>query len=382
MKVAIVHDYLREYGGAERVVEVLMEMFPEADVFTAYFRPEKFQFGEQEERIKTSVIQKLPFLWRRPNWLERKGYWRLVRLINGYGFVLPVVFRSFDLSSYDLVISSSAYCGHRIKRFDGQHHICYCHTPSRMLWDSPPLPRLTIKQRVWARFFDELRRWDERYGRQVETFIANSLNVQKRIMRSYGKTSHVVYPPVDLRERVPDFVPSDRPDEGYYLVVSRLDELKHVDIIIRTFNRLRLPLVIVGTGVRDGELMAIAGPTVSFTGFATDEDLCNYYDRCKALVIAAEDEDFGITAVEGQLFGKAVIAPAQGGFLETVIDGQTGVLFDPLDETSLEAAIKRYERMRFDPEKIKANAARFSRKRFIEGMKAVIDKVVLDPEQG
>lgn len=378
MKVALVHDYLREYGGAERVFEVLMEMFPEADVFTSYFRPEKFQFGEQEKRIKTSVIQKLPFLWQRPNWFERQGHWRVVRLINGYAFVLPVVFRSFDLSSYDLVISSSAYCAHRIKRVDGQRHICYCHTPSRMLWDSPPLPRLTIKQRMWARFFDALRRWDERYGRQVDTFIANSFNVEKRIMRSYGKDSHVVYPAVDLRERVPDFVPSDRPDEGYYLVVSRLDELKHVDIIIRTFNRLRLPLVIVGTGACDDQLMAIAGPTVSFAGFATDEELCNYYDRCKAFVIAAEDEDFGITAVEAQLFGKAVIAPAQGGFVETVIDGETGVLFDPLDEASLAAAIARYEGMTFDPNKIKANAARFSRKTFIEGIRSVIDEVLLN----
>jgi glycosyltransferase involved in cell wall biosynthesis len=254
-------------------------------------------------------------------------------------------------------------------------HVCYCHTPPRFLWQySERYEGSSIKGRVWKRFVELLRRWDRRAVQRVDHFIANSENVRRRIKRFYDREAAVVYPQVDLLERVRDFEPSGE-NGGYYLVVSRLDEMKRVEVIVEAFNTSGKPLVIVGTGKLDARMLASANKNISFTGFLTDRELCLYYDRCEALVIAAIDEDFGITAVEAQLFGKPVIAPAEGGFLETVVDGETGVLYEMDGPPSIVKAVERARMIQFDTNRIKENAARFSKAAFIQGISTELARI-------
>ena len=372
MKIAIVHDYLREYGGAERVLEVLAEMFPEATIFTGYYRREKFaQSSLRLREIKTLPIQRVPLLWDRPNVLDRLRPLKLGRYASAWILALPSMFVRLDLSSYDLVISSTSYSAHHV--MTRGVHIAYCHTPSKLLWQEDP----NRTPGRLSRLLNRLRAKDLRAAQRVTGFIANSENVRGRIRDHYGRESAVVYPPVDLLERVPDFRLSGKA-EDFYLVVSRLDNFKRVDVIIDAFGHIDKKVVIVGTGSLDDELRRRSGANVRFMGFVDDKELCDLYDRCTALIAAAEDEDFGITAVEAQLFGKPVIASRQGGFLETVIDGETGVLFDPITPESLIEAIERLERTEFDPAVIRANTARFSRQRFEEGIRDELAKFGLE----
>ncbi|MEO6655587.1 MAG: glycosyltransferase [Pyrinomonadaceae bacterium] len=369
MKVALVHDYLREYGGAERVLEVLMEMFPDAPVFTSYHDPEKFPFTYQNTTINSSFIQKFPVMWQRPNFIENlKFFWRVNRLVNFYIYLLPFAFRLFDLRGFDLIISSSSYCASGVVTSERQTHICYCHTPPRFLWQP-----MNYQRSFLARCIEGiLRRRDYVSAGKVDLFIANSQTVQNRIKMFYDRDSTVVYPPVDLLDRVAQISPEASLRKEYYLVVSRLQDHKHVQTIVEAFTRLGFPLVIAGTGPEWQNLRAISGRNITFVGFASDEQLSGYYSACKALIIAAEDEDFGMTAVEAQFFGKGVIAPRQGGFVETIIEGETGVFFDTIDVESLCKAIEEFEDLSLNPATIRQNAARFSKQVFKERLAEII----------
>ena len=216
---------------------------------------------------------------------------------------------------------------------------------------------------------------DYKSAQKVDYFVANSKTVQQRIKDFYHRESVVIYPPVDLLERVSyDF--RNQKIGDYYLVVSRLEKLKHIDIIVEAFTKIGFPLVVVGTGIESDYLQSLAGNSIKFAGFATDEEICRYYSECKAFIVAAEDEDFGITAVEAQLFGKGVIAPRQGGFLETIIDGETGLFFDRIEVQSLIEAVLKFEKMTFNPATIRKNAQRFSKKKFMNSLNEMVQKSV------
>ncbi len=376
MRIAIVHDYLREMGGAERVLVVLKEMLPHADVVVSYIDNDKTFSGLRLNELRTSVVQRLSFLWKRPSFVDRFVPARLARSVNAWVFFLPLVFRSIDVRGYDLIISSTAYCAHHVRKRKGQLHVCYCHTPPRFIWQFPERPELRgIRRAVWRGYVEWLRKRDLRAMQNVDHLIANSETVRERIRTYYERDSAVVYPPVDLLERT-GYIPGTVSDSGsYYLVVSRLDPLKRVEAIVEAFNRLRLPIVIVGTGTMDDRLRDIAGPNVTFTGFVNDDELCRYYDGAKALVIAAQDEDFGITAVEAQLFGKPVIAANEGGFRETVDDSETGILFEMTGADSIVRAVERFNEHAFDPEKVKRSGARFSRAAFISAFRREFSKL-------
>jgi glycosyltransferase involved in cell wall biosynthesis len=375
MRIAIVHDYLREMGGAERVLAVMKEMFPEADVIVSYIDNAKEFSGLEAKDVHTSVVQRLGFLWKRPSFVDRFLPSRLARSVSGWVFLLPLFFRTMDMSAYDVIVSSTAYCSHHVRKRRGQLHVCYCHTPPRFLWQFPVRPELHgLRRAVWGRYIRWFRRLDLRAASKVDHFIANSETVRERIRDYYGRESNVVYPPVDLLERT-GYIPGTETNGEYYLVVSRLDPLKRVGPIVEAFNKLGLPLVVVGTGTEDGLLHAMAGPNVTFTGFVSDDGLCRYYDGARAVVIAAQDEDFGITAVEAQVFGKPVIAANEGGFRETVIDGETGVLFDMTSAESIIRAVERFEDLAFDRETIKRNGARFSKQAFISAFASELRKL-------
>lgn len=367
MRIAIVHDYLREMGGAERVLTILQEMFPQADIITSYIDRDK-SFGDMRtEKVRTTFVRRLHLLWKRPGILDRLGWERLARSANAWVFLLPWLFRRIDTRDYDLVISSSAFCSHHVRKRRGQVHVCYCHTPPRFLWQFPDRPELTgTRLAIWRRYIRLVRKMDLAAASKVDSFIANSETVRERIREFYNRDSVVVYPPVDLLDRT-RFIPAVACDDGYYLVVSRLDRLKRVEEIVGAFNEIGLPLIVVGTGTIDDRLLEMAGPNITFTGFVTDRELCRYYERAKALVVAAVDEDFGMTAAEAQLFGKPVIAANEGGFRESVIDGETGILFDMTGTSSIIEAIERFAVCTFDAGKIKKNAERFSRRAFVYG---------------
>jgi glycosyltransferase involved in cell wall biosynthesis len=375
MKIAIVHDYLREMGGAERVLAVIKEMFPHADVVVSYVNTEKKFSGIDADEVRTSVVQRLSFLWRRPSVIDRFAPARLATSLNAWVFFLPLVFRSMDVRGYDVVISSTAYCAHHVRKRRGQLHVCYCHTPPRFIWQFPERPELRgIRRAIWKRYIQLARKLDLRAAEKVDLFVANSETVRGRIRKVYKRDSKVVYPPVDLLERT-GYVLGAEGHDGYYLVVSRLDPLKRVEPIVEAFNRIGYPLMIVGTGTLDEKLAAMASTNVTFTGFVTDDELCGYYDGARAVVVAAQDEDLGMTAVEAQLFGKPVIAANEGGFRETVIDGETGILFEMTGAESIVKAVERLASYNFDPEKIKRNAARFSKGAFVSGLHAELAKV-------
>ena len=378
MRVAIVHDYLREMGGAERVLAVIKEMFPHADVIVSYINKEKEFSGIDTDNIRTSVVQHLSFLWKRPSVIDRHAPGRLARSVNGWVFLLPLVFRSIDVRGYDVVISSTAYCAHHVRKRSGQLHVCYCHTPPRFIWQFPERPELYgIRRAIWDRYIKWVRKLELSAARNVHHFIANSETVRERIRTFYDRDAAVVYPPADLLERS-GYVPNAVSDDGYYLVVSRLDPLKRVGPIVEAFNTLGYPLVVVGTGTMDDQLAALAGPNVTFTGFVTDAELCRYYEGAKAVVIAAQDEDFGITAVEAQRFGKPVIAANEGGFRETVIDGETGILFEMTGADAIVRAVERFRDHNFDPERIKANGDRFSKTAFVSAFTAEVQKLGIE----
>ncbi len=342
MKLAIVHDYLNQYGGAERVLEKLHELFPEAPVYTSIFDPRSMPEGYRRWDIRTSFMQRLP------------GVMSHHQLFLPF---YPLAFEGFDLSEYEVVISnSSAWC-------KGVHtppttlHMCYCLTPMRWVWNYREyvqrerfgkLTRLTLPMMMnW------LRLWDRVSADGVDQFATISRTVAARVGKYYRRDSVIIYPPVDTGS----FQLSDT-HEDYFLVVSRLIPYKRIDLVVESFNRLGLPLVIIGDGRDRAALQAKAKSNIRFLGKVSDEEARRYYSRCKAFLFPGE-EDFGITPVEAQASGRPVIAYAGGGALDTVIDGVTGKLFYPQTAEALADAVASFDDTRFDPATIRRNSERF-----------------------
>lgn len=347
MKVALVHDYLWEYGGAERVLEVLHEMYPEAPVYTSFFFRDKMPERFANWDIRVSFLQKIP------------GH-RLFR--KALIYLLPHAFEAFDLREYDLVISSASFAAKGIIPQPGALHICYCHTPPRFVWGLPSRIRRNRFLMIVLALPDLwLRLWDYAAAHRVTKFVANSQNVQARIRRFYGMDSKVIYPPIELQGYLPQLVEQK---EEYYLVVSRLAKLKNIDLIIRSCIRQNRKLKVVGVGDQMKYLKSISTSAIEFLGYVDDEELKMLYARARGLIIAQADEDFGMTAIEAHWCGCPVLAYRGGGYTESVEEGVSGMFFDELDEDYLDAAIHQFEAMKFDMQKLRDSASKFSKVRF------------------
>ena len=336
-KIAIVHDYLKEYGGAERVVETLLEIWPNADIYTSVFLPE--YAGPHRTRIEkwkvhTSVLQYVPFK---------------AKLISMFRFVAPLVFKSFNLSDYDVVITSTAgtYTSPNFVKIGKKTKlICYCHTPPRYLYGYPVANDWTTNW--WRRillvmgkipmYF--LKKLDFKASQLPDYFIANSKEVAGRIKKFYKRDAIVIYPPVEIPNLAKGKVTKD-----YYLAGGRLARAKRTDLAIKVCNKLRLPLKVFGRGFGGyaGYLKSIFGPTIEFLGEATEEQKWELYQNAKAYIYPSEKEDFGIQPVEAMAAGTPVIAYRSGGTQESVIDGKTGVFFNELTVESLSKAIKHFD---------------------------------------
>lgn len=371
MKIALVHDYLKEYGGAERVVEALHEIWPEAPLYTSFV--DKEGMGSFWERfkdwdIRTSFAQKIP------------GF---AKFASPLRFLIPWIWESFNFDEYDLVISSAgSYITKGILTRADAAHICYCHTPPRALWGLPTASNW--KNNFFGRILvpimtHNLRQYDFLASQRVDFFIANSENTRERIKKFYKRDAEVIYPPVP-----PSPTPSAELRRGkgdYYLAVGRLSREKRIDLVIEVCKKLKFPLKIVGTGIEEESLKKISGETVEFLGKISDEELSKVYAGAKALIFTAEEEDFGIVPVEAMAHGRPVIAIRQGGVKETVVDGKTGLFFDPPKagafgraSESLEKAIKKFEKMKFSADECRKQAEKFSKARFKREIKEFVDQ--------
>ncbi len=368
MRVAIVHDYLKEYGGAERVVEALHGIFPEAPIYTAYF--DLKGLGPHAMRLKNWDI--------RTSWLQKMP--GAGTLLSPLRIFAPKIFESFDLSEYDVVISSSAiYYAQAVKTKPSTLHIAYIHTPPRYLYNLAT--SFNYKKRWWTRIGAAvanhvLRIIDFEINQKPDILVANSENVQARIKKFYRREAVVIYPPVEVDSRQ---TTDNRQKKDYYLSLSRLWKGKGVDIAVKACTKLDLPLKVVGSGPERGSLKKEAGKHIEFLGHVSDEERIKLYSEAKALIVASEDEDFGITVVEAQALGTPVIALKSGGYLETVVEGKTGEFFEKgdSDQVTVDSLIKVLEK--FDPKKYDAEdcinqAEKFSEKVFRENILELIQK--------
>jgi glycosyltransferase involved in cell wall biosynthesis len=357
LKVALVHDYLNQYGGAERVLEELHALFPSAPVYTSMYWPEKMSPTIRGLDVRTSFMQRLPLVTR-----------------NHQPFLLlyPLAFESFDLSGYDVVISNSSAFSKGVVTPPGTLHICYCLTPMRWVWNYHAYverERLGIAARlVLPAAISQLRSWDVASAQNVDRFLAISRTVAGRIRKYYRRDATVIYPPVncDAFQLPPARV------EDYYLVVSRLIPYKRIDLAVDAFTRLGMRLKIVGSGGRDlPALRARASRNVEFVGRVSDAELKQLYAGSRGLVFPGE-EDFGIAPLEANASGRPVIAFAAGGALDTVLDGRTGVLFERQEVDCLVAAVRRAEQIAWEPDKLRAHARQFDRQVFREQLRQFV----------
>ncbi len=363
-RVALVHDWLTGMRGGEKVLEVLCELFPQADLYTLLHVPAKVSRTIESHRILTSSLQRIPGI--------SAFYRHLLPL-------MPWAMETFDFSAYDLLISTSHCVAKAAKPRAGARHVSYCHTPMRYIWDQydsyfgPGRASLPVRlvMQVLRPF---LQKWDLATLPRVHEFIANSENVSERIKRIYWRNSVVIYPPVDYEfyskdVRSPTSDVGRRTSDGFYLIVSALAPYKNVDVALEAFRRLGKRLVIIGEGQESQKLKHSAGPHIEFLGWRANEELRSYYQSARALVFPGE-EDFGIVPVEAMAAGCPVIALGKGGALETVIEGKTGVFFETPTPESLTNAIRRFETMRFDPGAISKHANMFSRARCREALRS------------
>lgn len=348
-KIALVFDWMTNPGGAEKVNLMLHKMFPEAPIFTSIFNKDKLR-GFEKAAIKTSFIQNLPFA---------KTKHQL------YLGLMPYAYELFDLSSYDIVISSSHACAKGIITKPETLHICYCHTPMRYAWDNwhefiqqykiNPLVKNFGKKRI-----HKIRMWDRLSAERVDYFIANSSTTKKRISKYYNKPSTIINPMI----RVNNYKIAEK-TKGYFLAVGRLAPYKKFDLIVETFNQIGLPLKIVGTGIMEDDLRKQAKGNIEFLGYVDEQRLQTLYSEAEALIFP-QLEDFGITPLESMASGRPVIAFEQGGALDTVIDGETGLFFKKQNSMHLKSAIEEYQKQKkhFNSEKIRKHAEKFDEHEF------------------
>lgn len=365
MKVAIAHDYLREYGGAERVLEALLEIFPDAPLYTAYYNPKSLGPNNarfKDRKIITSWFQKFPFA---------------EKLLPPFRLFAPLMFESFDFSDYDVVISSSsaAYLAKSLLTKPHTLHISYIHTPPRFLYGYAT--SFNYKKNPFVRIFAEisnhfLRLVDYQVSQRPDILVANSENIRERIHKFYHRDSQVIYPPVDLSE----FSPTPK-KQDYFLAINRLVRGKGTEVIVAAASQTGIPLKVAGTGPELETLKSQSSKNITFLGWVSDEQRVELIQNAKALILAAEDEDFGITSIEAQAAGTPVIAPRSGGFKETVLDGKTGILYGReglVQVKDLKTAIENFDKHQFDATACRRNAEKFSKEVFKKKILSLVEK--------
>lgn len=331
MKIAIVYDWIDKWGGVERVLLTLHEIFPDADFYTSYYDSKEAPWAKNF-KIKTSFIQRLP------NFIKRNR----VLSLPFYTFA----FESFNFTEYDLVISVSSSFAKSVITKPGTRHICYLLTPTRYFWWD------TYR---WTQpFLKYYREWDKVAAQRPDKIISISKTVQKRCKKYYGRESEVIYPPFDsaywsrIKSQIPHFAKASRgkPNSKFYLVVSRLEPYKKVDLAIKVFNKLPLDnLIIVGKGTQESKLKRLAAHNIIFMKDLTDTELAQLYSSAKALIMPQE-EDFGYIALEAQLFGCPIIAFHKGGATETIIEGKSGIFFEKQTEKDIVEAVQRCDKIK------------------------------------
>lgn len=373
MKAALVYDRVNKWGGAERVLLQLQKLFPNAPLYTSVYNPQAAPWAKKFV-VKPSFLQKITYAHSSHEILAP---------------FMPIAFESFSFEQYDLVISITSEAAKGIITKPSTIHICYCLTPTRYLWSGydeyfkDKIFRLLSKPVVAY-----LQKWDKIAVQRPDAYIAISKEVQKRIKKYYKRDSVVIYPPVSISH--PEFISGSRmqqkekkmqklvqhdKNKDYFLVVSRLVTYKRIDIAILACNKLKIPLKIIGSGSSELYLKSISGSTIEFLGNLTDTDLVRYYKNCQALIFPGI-EDFGLTVLEAQSFGKPVIALKGGGAIETVIEGKTGIFFYPQTTYALIEAFKKFNEMTFNEADCIKQAEKFSKERFKKQFMNEIQKLV------
>ncbi|MDD3333880.1 MAG: glycosyltransferase [Eubacteriales bacterium] len=354
LKVAIVHDWLVAYAGADRVVEQLHQIFPQAPIYTLIYRKQSMPKKFETYDIRTTYLQKIPFIHKLYKYLLT---W------------MPRAFEQLDLSEYDLVVSSCSSCSKGVITRPDALHICYCHTPTRYIWDffyTYMNNAGWFKRMMMGPMIHRMRIWDRLAADRVDEFIGNSNYIANRIQKYYRREAKVIYPGVRLCG-----LPALDRGEDYYLMVGRFTFYKRFDLGVRACTKLKRRLIVVGYGDEEKKLRANAGETVEFRGSLSDQEIMNLYRHAKAFLFPGE-EDFGMTPVEAQSAGCPVLAYGSGGACETVADGRTGLLFAEQSVQSLMDCICRFEDegVNCTRAEIQQNMQRFSQERFTKEMTA------------
>jgi len=350
-KIALAHEFLTQYGGAERTIEAIAEIFTEAPIYTAKYDRKKIPSSINNrkiiypKRLGNKISEKLFFLLR-----------------------MPTIFEEFDFRDYDIVISSGTTWNKGILTKPDQMHITYIHTPPRFLykysqegtkWQKPPF------KPFYSYLVNFLRLWDYVAAQRPDYIVTNSETTRKRIKKFYGRDAKIIYPPVEVNFKSEDG--SKKAEAPYFLAIGRLSKYKNFDLLIKTFNKVKYPLVIAGTGIEEKRLKSIAGSNITFKK-VSDEEKNKLLDGCLGLINPVVDEDFGIVPVEAMAHGKPVLAHKSGGHLETIIEGETGLFFEKDNIDSLSEKLLDFEQMiknnKFDHEKIKSHAQKYSKERF------------------
>jgi glycosyltransferase involved in cell wall biosynthesis len=355
MRIALAHEFLTQFGGAERVLQNFLAVWPDADLHVLVHNPDKIGHVFDAARIKTSFVNRLPLAQADHKW---------------YLALMPRAIESFDFSGYDLVLSDSSSFAKGVRT--DRPHVCYCHTPTRFLWTEQDDYLANTKYPFFIKWLARpvlswIRQWDYRAAQRPNYYIANSRNVQARIRKYYDRDSEVIPPPVDTV-----FFHPVGEKQDYFLVASRLEPYKKVELAIEAFNELGWPLKVAGTGTAAERLKKVAGPNVEFLGQVSDERLRELYSGARAYVFTA-DEDAGIMPLEAQACGTAVIAYGAGGSLETVVPGVTGEFFQRQDKASLVNALNNFNPGRYSPDGIRRHAQAFDSSVFRTKIKAFVE---------
>jgi len=342
MKIALVHDYLNQYGGAERVLEAFTEIYPKAPIFTLIHDKRFFP----EKKIFTSFLQKTPFAKKHHRYFPP---------------LMPLAVEKFDLSDYDVVLSDTASFAKGVITKPETLHICYCHTPTRYVWDDSHKYIREFSMPKIAKFFipffmNYIRLWDREAAHRVDKFLCNSKFIGSRIKKYYKRDAQVIYPPVDVNR----FIPKGKVS-NYFLMIGRLLPYKRFDLGIEAFNKLGMPLKIIGSGPEKKKLQKLANPNIEF--LPEVDDLEKYYQSCQALIFPQE-EDFGLVAVEAMACGRPVIAFKGGGALETVKEDKTGIFFNEQTVDSLIKAVRNFNANKFNSKVIRSHALKFDKEIF------------------
>ena len=358
MKIALVHDYLVQYGGAERVLEAFTEIFPKAPIYTMVYDEKLMNKAFSDKKIRTSFLQKIPLIG--PNH-------RLFPLL------MPMAIEQFDLSEYDIVLSDSNSYAKGVITMPHTLHITYCHTPMRYAWDDchkylREFKYSNITKKLVPFAMNYIRLWDKISADRPDIYIANSNFVSLRIKKYYNKNAFVINPPVSAQ----NFYISEK-TEDYFLMIGRALPYKRFDIVIEAFNKLGLPLKIIGKGPEMDKLKKSAKENIEFLGYLDDKKISRYYSQCKAFIFPTE-EDFGITPLEAMASGRPVIAFRGGGVLESVIERKTGLFFDQQTPEAIVEVIKDFDPKKFSSQEIRDHALKFDKKIFKDRIRKFVEK--------